>query len=967
MYSSNPRMASALEWALEATLRIRPGEQRRTALMAGYAANAIGAVVVGRSVRDALFLKHNGARGLAWMYVASSAAIVATAWVYGRYADRVQRGTLNSVTALICAFGCLLSWGLLRGGAGSWVYPALYIFVEVLGSLVVIQFWTLANDVFHAREAKRLFGYIGGGGTLANVVFGLLVGRFANTWGAPNLLFIMVAQMILCAVFARVVARSVPLAPLLSKSVTRKGIVLTREGVSVLANRHLTLVAAVAAVSAAAVTIVDFQFKSAAAAAMGQDELAGYFGRFYGICGGIALAVQIWVTGRVLERFGILASLLPLPAGLAVGSAFSAVVPNPGLFVQSFAKGSDTIFRYTINDASMQLLYVPVRPHLRGRAKAFIDGILKPLAIALTGGVLLFYKQTGGMSRPLTAAVLFLVSLWIFLLVRARGEYVKSLVESLERHHLDFGSAPIAAQTGAASKALRQALLSADAGTVLHALTLLPQPASAEFADQLIRLLESKSPAVRAAALDQLGSARLQPTLPALRARLDDAAPEVRAAALMAVCALEQENAVATVTPFLDPKRAPETVVRAAAVVALVRHAGLDGILAAADALKALLAAEDPRDRAVACEALGQIGVKTFYRPLLAFLADRDATVRRRAIAAAGKLRSPELLTALIDAFEHRDTALEAAAALASYGPGIEPHLAAALVDDSRPSVVRRSVALVLGRIPTRAALDALVPGLHSRSRSVRRASGRALTRLHRKNRELGFDKVEVEGAVYDELKRARVALAALKKLRLEPLPAGQAPRTPEELLGLTLLEQRDSHVLQGMLLLEALVPQVRLDVVAENLRSDSAQSRGNAIEVMDQALPEPWKSLILAALDEVKRGSHSVQPDPRSVAELSAGLIGGEAGSWVAACTVRWAKDHPELIGPALLDEALRNALSAPSAPLREAAVAALASHLPPADAAPVLRLLEADPARSVRRTVAALQASGKTARATA
>ena len=116
-----------------------------------------------------------------------------------------------------------------------------------------------------------------------------------------------------------------------------------------------------------------------------------------------------------------------------------------------------------------------------------------------------------------------------------------------------------------------------------------------------------------------------------------------------------------------------------------------------------------------------------------------------------------------------------------------------------------------------------------------------------------------------------------------------------------------------------------------------------------------------------MKRGSDSVQPDPRSVADLAAGLIGGEAGSWVAACAVRWAKDHPELIGPALLDEALRNALSAHSAPLREAAVAALAAHLTPAEAAPVLHVLETDPAKSVRRTVAALQAGGKIARATA
>ena len=89
----------------------------------------------------------------------------------------------------------------------------------------------------------------------------------------------------------------------------------------------------------------------------------------------------------------------------------------------------------------MQLLYVPVQAHVRGRAKAFIDGILKPTAIALTGAVLLFYKQSGGKGRPLTAAVLLLVVLWVLLLMRARAEYVRSLVESLERRHLDLSSA----------------------------------------------------------------------------------------------------------------------------------------------------------------------------------------------------------------------------------------------------------------------------------------------------------------------------------------------------------------------------------------------------------------------------------------------------------------------------------------------------------------------------------------------
>src|SRR3954469_19634970 len=103
---------STLERALEAGLRIRPGEQRRVALMAAYAANAIGAVVVGRSVRDALYLANRPATGLAGMYVWSSLTIVLVSWLYARLADRVPRGRLNARSAAACAALCAAFWGL---------------------------------------------------------------------------------------------------------------------------------------------------------------------------------------------------------------------------------------------------------------------------------------------------------------------------------------------------------------------------------------------------------------------------------------------------------------------------------------------------------------------------------------------------------------------------------------------------------------------------------------------------------------------------------------------------------------------------------------------------------------------------------------------------------------------------------------------------------------------------------------
>ena len=949
-------MKGRLERALEAGLRIRPGEQRRVALMALYAANAIGAVVVGRSVRDALYLSNRPARGLAGMYIWSSLAIVLISWLYARVADRLPRGLLNAGSALACAALGAAFWAMLTTTDAVWVYAGLYVFVEAMGSLVVIQFWTLASDVFHAREAKRLFGLIGGGGTLANVVFGLLVGRYAPVVGAQNLLLLMVGQLVLCAILAHSGSRlaPAPAAGVLRFRPARKAPVLSRAGLSFLSNKHLTIVALIGAVSAAAVTIVDFQFKLSAAAVLDQNDLAGYFGRFYGVCGGLALAVQIWVTGRVLERHGILASLLPLPVGLALGSGASAVMAAPGLFVSSLAKGSDTIFRYTINDASMQLLYVPVAAHVRGRAKAFIDGVLKPGSVAVAGAALLFYKHAGGSGRPLTAAVLLLVAGWVVLLVRARGEYVHSLVESLERRHLDLSGAQFAGVNDATLRALRTALRG-DPATVLHALTLVQQLAqAADFTPELRALLRHRDARVRAAALGQLGALRSRDAAEEMRELLRDPVAEVRAAALGAVCAVEQEAAVPTVLPFLEVRTAPEAVVRAAAAVALIRHAGLDGVLAAAEPLKQLLAAEDPGDRAAAADALGNIGVSGFFRPLLAFLRDEDVTVRRRAIAAAGKLRAPELIPALVEQFQRRQTALEAAAALAAFGPGIELQLQGILLDEASHVECRRGVALVLQRLGTREAGGALAAALTARDASVRKAAARSLSRLTRRQRGVRIDAGRVERAVHAELAGARTALAMHKKLALGTKPS---PRTPADLLALALLEERDGRVLQALVLLEVLLPEVRLDVVAENLRSESPAARANAIEVLDNTLPEPWKRLVMATLDEIKRRGDQVLPDPRPAAELASALIGGECGLWVAACTARWALDREVPLPP--LRSALRAALHAPFAPLREAAAHAVARAMP--DEAPgLLAQLAGDPAASVSRAVRALLGRG-------
>jgi len=345
--------------------------------------------------------------------------------------------------------------------------------------------------------------------------------------------------------------------------------------------------------------------------------------------------------------------------------------------------------------------------------------------------------------------------------------------------------------------------------------------------------------------------------------------------------------------------------------------------------------------------------VRGFFRPLLVFLRDPEHAVRRRAIAAAGKLRAPELIQAIVEQFQRRETALEAASALAAHGPGIEGVLQGILVDEASHVDSRRGVALVLQRLATREAADALVAALTAGEPSVRKAAARSLARLTRRQRGIRIEVARVDHAVHAELSAARTALAIFKKLPLRA--AAQAPRSAGELLAVALLEERDARVLQALVLLQVLLPEVRLDVVAEHLRSESPAARGNAIEVLDNALPELWKRQVMATLDESKRRGDQVLADARPALELAGALIRGECGLWVGACTARWVLDAPWLLAAVL--PSLRSSLHAASAPLREASALAVA-RAAPAEAPGLLAQLAADPAPSVQRTVRALLA---------
>ena len=136
---------------------------------------------------------------------------------------------------------------------------------------------------------------------------------------------------------------------------------------------------------------MEYQWKVTAATELLRDEelMAQYFGFFYGAVYLLTGILQFVVTGHVLQRRGVLVGLLVFPVALMI-SMVTAVVFSIGrlpLWTMTMTKGCD-MFRRSMHDPSIQVLYSPLDVGLRRQSITMVAGIVKPLAEAMAGVLL---------------------------------------------------------------------------------------------------------------------------------------------------------------------------------------------------------------------------------------------------------------------------------------------------------------------------------------------------------------------------------------------------------------------------------------------------------------------------------------------------------------------------------------------------------------------------------------------------
>ncbi|MGQ0507330.1 MAG: Npt1/Npt2 family nucleotide transporter [Myxococcaceae bacterium] len=853
--------------------------------------------------------------------------------LYSPLAARVRRDLMAAYSGLIFAllFGAAI---YLEARGHSWIYSALYVYVEVMGALCIMQFWTLANELFHAREAKRLYGLIGAGGSVANILVGLAIAWVAAHYGASALLWLCAGLCLACGAGAalagwvgrqRMIARA---AQGRSSSAKRAA------GASrVFASGHLRAVALLSAATSFTVTVVDFVFKVIARGTLPRDELAAYFGHFNVVIGLLAIGLQLFGTNTLLSRVGVIGALAILPLTLLSGSAVTTLVPL--LWAAALTKGADALFRYSVNDATTQILYLPVPSHSRASAKAFIDGVVKPLSIGLSGLFLLGYNAWLKLpAQYLPPFVVVLCLVWTAIVVSLRSQYLRSLQDNLRKKSL--GKAETDKKDGTVSPVLLRALESSDPHEVQSALALLPELENLELDRRVEPLLDHALPEIRISALEYYAARKSPRFANSLFKRFEDSDARVRAAAIDAFCALGRDRSLRSVRPFMSDA---EPSVRSAAITGMIRYGGLDGVLAAAEALKTLISDKAPAMRENAAKVLGAIGVKNFYQPVLELMGDPEPSVRRAAVEAAGALQSPELTSALLSNLANPETAQEAVEALALQGTSAMPALTRVMGNHLEDLRIRRGVASILGRIGGPDALQTVLLHLGEPDEELRRRLFRSLFRLGKTARLGTSERATVLAALKGELERAFLAITAMELLRLNvstTLPARRGPASSAALFASALTEKVAEAERRIFWLLAVIYPEADMEGISAGLRDasagDAGRRRSNAVELLDNLLDRDLKRLLLPLIEDAPRPERlrAVVPllsvrFPSTAMEMVT-LLYRDENAWVRACALHYASEH----GLPTPEEQYVAALSDPHAVVRETALVCLTRAFP-------------------------------------
>ncbi|MCU1278222.1 MAG: rane protein, partial [bacterium] len=274
---------------------------------------------------------------------------------------------------------------------------------------------------------------IGGGAILGGLCGGAVPGWIAKPLGAGNLLDIVAGELVISAFLSHLAWQR--RRPEVQREVKEAPTPKFAEGLGILRrNRYVRLIAIMLLCMTVCYTIVQWQYKGIAKIHFGgrRDDMAAFFGMFAVVLNLATFVLQILGTPRLLRRWGVGFGLRVLPTGFGLGAlalVATTILPLPMLGAAAVAMLLCDGFRFSVDKASMELLYLPISRAVKDQAKPFIDTFVDRVAGALASFLWLFLTWAFHVDRPdrivwASVATLITAAIWLAVIHRAKDAYI---------------------------------------------------------------------------------------------------------------------------------------------------------------------------------------------------------------------------------------------------------------------------------------------------------------------------------------------------------------------------------------------------------------------------------------------------------------------------------------------------------------------------------------------------------------